>query len=312
MRKLKHIFTAMAVALCMVFAVGCYRIDAQKMDKVKGTYKLTTYTRTDGDTDVVTNYITDRGFETYLVVTGTGKGYFAHKDNDMAAYATEVLLTYEYDEEKTSHVSYVSYQDSVNSSRLPHTNFGVAKDVLNYSRPVLKTHSTWLNNLDGFTLRWEKVSKDTDLSYVREKLSGMKEYTYEGYAANAIYSINSYSSADNTTVLPEAEFPYQYYFIEMDASTMKATSYYALKTDLAPQTKTEDIVLVDSEQPWQIIQIGETVWTKGDWTYSYSRTVTVGEGENAVTHTEHMNIVEKTWTADTIATLIANKMPAQE
>lgn len=170
MKKLRYIFTAMALALCMIFAVGCYRVDAQKMDKVKGTYQLTTYKITDGDTDVVTDYITEKGYETYLVVTGAGTGYLAHKDNDTAAYLTEVALSYEYDEEKTNLVAYVSYE---NSSLLRHNKFGVAKNSLNFSRPVYKPQSDIFNNLDGLNIAWTKVSDDTDLSYVNEKLGAL-------------------------------------------------------------------------------------------------------------------------------------------
>ena len=86
------------------------------MKSVKGTYKLTNYTytpqyeRKEGYTPTTIDYIADRGYEVYLVVTGESEGYYVHKDNEVEAYSTKVSLTYEYDQDDSSKVSRVQYK----------------------------------------------------------------------------------------------------------------------------------------------------------------------------------------------------------
>ena len=93
MRKLKCLLSALLIVMLMVLSTGCYIVNGQKMWRVKGTYELTHYTFTNGKTDTVTDYIAEKGYKVYLVVTGNGTGYYVHKDDETEAYYREVSLS---------------------------------------------------------------------------------------------------------------------------------------------------------------------------------------------------------------------------
>ena len=104
MRKIKGFVTSLLVAFVAFSSFGCYMVSGQKMDRVKGTYKLTSYTRIpqyerrEGYTPKMINYLTDeeRQYVDYLVVTGNGSGYYVHKDVNTPAYSKEVTLSYQF------------------------------------------------------------------------------------------------------------------------------------------------------------------------------------------------------------------------
>ena len=186
--RLKHVCLALLTAFSLMLLSGCMMINAQKMRVVKGTYKLSSYTytpeyeRKEGYTPKTVDYIADKGYEEYLVITGEGIGYFAHKDNDGNAYITEVQLSYEYHEEDSSKVKVVKYKKSTDSQA---QELGVQKGRLNYSKPSINytqlitkkemTTSSW-------SVAWEKVDGATDVSYAKAKLGNVAQYSYEEFA----------------------------------------------------------------------------------------------------------------------------------
>ena len=274
----------LAVSLTMPLFSGCFMVNSQKMKRVKGTYKLTNYTytpkyeRKEGATPVTVDYIADRGYEVYLVVTGEDRGYYVHKDNETTAYSKEVSLTYEYDTEETSKIKFVSYQDSTEGKE---NQFGVTRDALNYSKPAFDYTELFTDKpmrSEDIRKDWKKVDSATDLSYVKEQLGELREYTYDGWANRGLYSISAYSLPDDTDALPEEEIPYLYYYVAIDGTTsMKATVYYALKSDSTPVQETKLITLVNG---WSKIKIGDSEWTAGQFGGSFYR---VFEDENLAT-----------------------------
>ncbi|MBR2341805.1 MAG: hypothetical protein IKA72_05305 [Clostridia bacterium] len=275
MKKLRSICIAFLTALITVMALtGCYAINGQKMKRVKGTYKLTHYTYRpsykSGNTPPATiDYIQDRGYEVYLVVTGTNRGYYVHKDNNTEAYSTEVDLSYEYNQEDSALVDYVYYRTPRASDT---EKFGVTKNRLNYSNPGIELFGTVQAREDK---DWEKVDDATDLSYVREQFDVLKEYSYDEYAMEGIYSLNSYNweSYSEETL----ENPYHYYFVSIDATLKKATVAYLKKDGSEAVRETKDITLLDG---WRNFKTGDIEWTK-DELYSgidkYYYTVIAGE-----------------------------------
>jgi len=313
MKKLRTVYIMLAISLTMPLFSGCFAINSQKMKRVKGTYQLTNYTytpsyeRREGYTPVTIDYIADRGYEVYLVVTGDGSGYYVHKDNETTAYSKEVSLSYQYDQEDTSKVSYVKYKDSTESNW---NDFGVTRNALNYSRPafdyteIITKRKMRSESIDK---DWKKVDEATDLSYVKSKLGELKEYSYEGWANRGLYELNSYTSADNTMVLLEESFPYLYYYVAFDTSSkMTATTYYALKTDNVPVVKTETITL---SPDWTKILIGSEEWTAGDWGSSFYQVV--GEITEADSFRREMNRIRFDYTLEELESLIASKQPVE-
>ena len=186
MRKIKYWLVVLLIVAFSMLSFGCYAVQGQKMKTVKGTYKLVHYTytpsyeRKEGYTPTTIDYIADRGYEVYLVVTGTNMGYYVHKDNNTSAYSMEVTLLYEYDQEDSSKVEYVTYADATQiGSSTSGRKFGVTKNKLNYSLPAFDytqpfTHKKMRS--EDIQKDWEKVDKATDLSYVKKQLGEIKEY----------------------------------------------------------------------------------------------------------------------------------------
>ena len=172
MRKLR-IFALIALGIAFaLLSTGCYMVKGQKMSNVKGTYELTSYSRTNGKTNSVTNYITD-GYTAYLIVTGTSEGYYVVNDGETVPYYRNVTLSYLYNEEDASIVEYVIYRlEGSNEEQ----KLGVTKDNLNFSRPVVKFSDNVYS--DGLSMSFKKVSKKIDFSYVQEKLGTLAEYAF--------------------------------------------------------------------------------------------------------------------------------------
>ncbi len=176
MRKIRLLSLMLALGLLITSVTGCSLVKAEKMEKVKGTYKLTNLKITDAETKEVTDCIVEKGYEEYFIVTGEEKGYYVHKDNQTEqAYYREVWLTYEYDEEDSSLVKSVAYRYSQYGNSYEY-RFGVAYGGLNFSKPPYNPQADWLNALDGEEWDWKKESDAIDLSYATEKLGELVAY----------------------------------------------------------------------------------------------------------------------------------------
>ena len=171
MRKLKILASTLLIVMLIVMSAGCYVVKGQKMSRVKGTYELTRYTRTNGKTSEVTDYIEEYGYRVYLVVTGSGEGYYVYQDQQSITprYQT-VTLSYEYNQDNSKLVEYVIYR----MYNAEEQRFGVTKNALNFSRPSIK----WSENVaqDGIDMDWKRVSAKTDLSYAEAQLGALEKY----------------------------------------------------------------------------------------------------------------------------------------
>ena len=174
---MKIFLSMLLMVLLMVASAGCYVVQGQRMGKVKGTYELTSYYRTNGKTNATTNYLETQGYQVYLVVTGSSAGYLVYKDNDDgASYYQTLSLSYTYQEDSSDKmgglfekVEYVTFQYAGNEQK-----FGVTSDHLNYSRPAIKLSDKIYS--DGLGIGWTKVDKATDLSYAEAKLGSLTAY----------------------------------------------------------------------------------------------------------------------------------------
>jgi len=315
MRKIKYWLVVLLIVAFSMLSFGCYVVQGQKMKNVKGTYKLVHYTYTpsyekrEGYTPTTIDYIADRGYEVYLVVTGTNMGYYVHKDNDTPAYSTQVSLSYEYNQDDSSKIDYVSYADATQTTSSSTCKFGVTKNRLNYSLPAfdytqLFTHKKMRS--EDVDKDWEKVDKATDLSYVKKQLGEIKEYGYEEYAMRGIYELTNYQSTQTDAATDTAvENPYQYYFIALETATgaTSATVYYALKTDLTPVQKT--VTLTQAEGDWAKMTIDGIEWTiDPTWgNYYYNEANGIRQEINRI-----YGEVSQTY----IQELIQNKLPITE
>lgn len=286
MKKTRILLVALLVIAFAVNMAGCYMISGQKMDKVKGTYKLTNYTytpsyeRKEGYTPTTRNYIEDEKYlyEDYLIVTGTGNGYYVHKEANAPAYVKEVTLSYEYGTDDPSVIEYVIYNDAmtVTSSTNNGNRLGVSKNVLNFSRPAFDYTQLFTKKpmrTEDVYMRWEKVDNATDLSYAKAQIgTALKSYDFEAFAARGIYELGTSTNIETGEV---AEYPYQYFYYVIDTAegVTTATMYYALQETPTMQVK-ETVSLTHTAGDWSEMTLDGEVWridpTWGNYYYSES------------------------------------------
>ena len=111
------------------------------MSELKGTYRLVSYTytpsheRKEGRTPTTYDYVNDEKYkyEDYLVITGSGRGYYAHRDASGDAYVKEITLNYEYNQENSSRIDYVIYNDALTQGNTAGgiSRLGVSGETLN-------------------------------------------------------------------------------------------------------------------------------------------------------------------------------------
>ena len=163
----------LVLTLVVAFASSCYIGTGTTMKKAKGTYELTGYTITDALTNDVTDKIAENGIKSYLIVTGESKGYYVYKSDSTPAYYREVYLSYEYSENNTRLVTYLTFrfegQSTDDAQRL-----GINSNSLNYSRPAIKLSE--LLHTDGLSYTWTKVSTAIDLSFAESQLGTIPAY----------------------------------------------------------------------------------------------------------------------------------------
>lgn len=310
MKKLKTVCVTMALLLGMTALSGCFIINSQKMKDVKGTYQLTHYTytpkyeRKEGYTPKTIDYIADRGYEVYLVVTGESKGYYVYKDNQTEAFSKEVSLSYQYSTENTSEIDYVKYMDSTSSEW---SEFGVTKDALNYSKPAFDYTELFTQRpmrSEALDKGWKKVDDATDLSYVKEKMGAIKEYGYDDFKVMGLYELNSYTYTQESA--ETLENPYQYFFVAVDTAkgVMRAKVYYALKIDGVARTESYTITQL---QGWQKVQIGNMEWEQdATWSNQYYNTTA---GENPIKQT--IVNIDRDISETHIQEVITSRMPTE-
>ena len=187
MKILKKISVVLLLVALSLATTGCYVIRAQTMRNLKGTYKLTTYTytasyeRREGYTPKTINYIEDEEYlyEEYLVVTGTGTGYLVHKDATGKADVKEVSLAYSYSQEDTDKIEYLMYSEGLSvSDASGKYRLGVNGKTLNYSKLAFDYTQLITKKpmrSEDINVRWTKVDRATDLSYVQSQISGLPE-----------------------------------------------------------------------------------------------------------------------------------------
>lgn len=271
MKKFRILLVALLVIAFVATLTGCYMISGQKMDKLKGTYKLASYTytpsyeRKEGHTPNKYDYINDEKYlyEDYLIITGTSTGYYVHKEANAPAYVKEVTLSYEYSTEDSSKVEYVTYYDALNAGSTTNNgnHLGVSRGGLNFSRPAFDYTQLFTGKKmrsEDLYVRWEKVDKATDLSYVKKQLGELKEYSYEAYAVRGIYELGNPTEIETGNV---QESPYQYCFYVIDTAkgVTTATVHYALRE--TPTQQVTKTVSYSADSSWSTMTIESVLWT---------------------------------------------------
>lgn len=271
MKNVKRLFAVILTVIWMVALAGCYTISGQKMRTVKGTYKLTNYTytpkyeRKEGYTPRTFNYLEDEEYqyEDYLIITGTSMGYYVHKEANSPAYVKEVTLSYEYNAENSSKVEYVIFNDALTVNENSGFNkMGITRNSLNYTKNAFDYNELLTKRpmrSEALSVRWTKVSGDTDLSYAQTEIGELKKYDYKAFGTRGIYQCNAPWDIQ-TGVVQDTPYQYFYYVIDTAENVRKATAYYALKTSPTQQVVQEFLVERIAED-WSQVAFDGVTWT---------------------------------------------------
>ena len=275
--KIKRLLAILLIVTMLFSTASCYMISGQKMNKVKGTYKLTTYSytpkheRREGYTPKTYDYINGEEYlyEDYLIVTGSSTGYYVHKQVGQDAYVKEVTLSYEYSQDDSSKVEYIIYNDSitVNGDEGGLNRLGVNRDFLNYSKASFDYKELFTKKemrSESLSVSWKKVDKATDLSYVEEQLGNLIKYDYKSFSVRGIYHLLT----SNNTVgddISENKYQYFYYVIDTAENGIRATAFYALKSSPSTvESREASISRIDDE--WNSIKLDGNIWTVDPYT----------------------------------------------
>lgn len=311
MRKTRTLLSLLVIAALILSFASCYFISGQDMEDLEGTYKLTSFTytpkyeRKEGYTPTERDYVNGESFlyEDYLVITGESTGYYAHKDASGQTYVKEVKLSYEYDTEDSDEIEYVTFEDALSSSNDIEVNrLGVNGDVLNYTKSAYD-YTTLITQVDmrseSVSVRWEKVSDDTDLSYVKEKLGNLKSYDYEGYKRRGIYELTTSKNIETGEYL-DSEYLYLFYVIDTYDGASTATLHYAQASD--PEQKFTRTVTFSYSSDLTSLTVGADTWTlESMWGNYY-----ISQSGNME---YHYSLVSNIPTSTALENLIENKMP---
>ena len=275
--KIKRLLAILLIVTMLFTTASCYMISGQKMNQVKGTYKLTTYSytpkheRRDGYTQKTYDYINGEEYlyEDYLIITGSSIGYYVHKQVGQDAYVKEVTLSYEYSQDDSSKVEYIIYNDSitVNGDEGGLNRLGVNRDTLNYTKASFDYTELFTKRemrSESLSVSWKKVNKATDLSYVEEQLGNLIKYDYKSFSVRGIYHLLT----SNNTVgddISENKYQYFYYVIDTAENGIRATAFYALKSSPSTvESREASISRIDDE--WNSIKLDGNIWTVDPYT----------------------------------------------
>ena len=272
MKIVKHLLAMLLIVAVLLTTVSCYFVQVQKMKTVKGTYKLTYYTytpsyeRKEGYTPKTRDYVNGEEYmyEDYLIITGSSTGYYVHKAVGVEPYVKEITLSYEYDSEDSSKVEYITYKDAltVNAS-IGVYRLGITKNNLNYTKVAIDYTEVFTKRpmrTESVSVRWEKVDRATDLSFVKDQTGNLKSYDYNAFGTRGIYDLGSPVELETGKVI-ESEYQYFFYVIDTAENAIRATAYYALKESQNEQI-TKSVTISKSADDWSIITIDGDTWTR--------------------------------------------------
>lgn len=257
--------------------VGC---NSTTLDKVVGTYMLTTKTEQHIDAEEATDLIAKNGIVCYVVLDGSEKGYYVYGDDDTPVNCKEIRVEYTRssdDDNKINSVQFyfsltdtsdfdayfVNYDNEAKTNRLVFKKPAVRSDVASWS---------YTENVE-FT----RISSEASLSVVNNKLGA--DLKAIPLALANLHGINAVSASFVGDSETDYISPYIYYYYDIDAADGVAKLYYALKSDLVKHeedlTFSYDLSSAD-ENDKGTVTLGKTVFALTS-SYCASRTETTDD-----------------------------------
>ena len=165
-RRLISLATVLALLILSAAVLSsCYVVKSGKMNKIEGTYQLTSYS---GKGD----YLTERGMVLYIVIRADGTANLVWKNQHTGPHYQDITCSFESDPEKSGYYSYVLID--FENGKSP-TRFGVqAAGLFEIDTKLNSSTLAWNDTSDlsqgthTVNLTFTRVSKSTDLSYINE------------------------------------------------------------------------------------------------------------------------------------------------
>lgn len=246
MKKIKRRVVSCAMLVILIFSLfslcGCYVVNSGKMKNVEGTYLLTKYsTRKD--------HIEVDGVTLYIVIRADGKGYYAYKDNDTSLYFSPLRCRYTSDTEKSGYYSYVDIDFTGDGEW---QTFGIDSRTfekrLNSSKNVYKGNifeGTW--GVDyTISVGFDRVSKATDLSYIKKALGEADILPYGVSRLSGAYEFNQTLSTNPAFAEAGGGSDISYVYIIFDFQNGKAKAWYATNGSTEVKRAEFDVKLTGS------------------------------------------------------------------
>lgn len=262
--------------LIACLTVGC---NSTTLDKVVGTYMLTTKTEQRIDAEEATDFIDKYGIKCFVVLDGSEKGYYVYGDNTTPTACKEIKVEYVESSNDDGKISSVRFYLNPNNltdydSYFVDYNSKTRKNYLVYKKQAIRSeHIDSLNYAK--TTEFTQLSTDASVSVVNGYLgTNLKVIPY---ALSNLHGINAVSAHD--AAYAEYETHYVYYYYDIDAAERTAKLYYALKSDLVQREETLSMsynLSKQTEETKGTITLGEIVFTLSA-SYYASRTETIDD-----------------------------------
>ena len=240
MKKLLAL-TIVCISLAAVVLSGCYVTKAARKRDMLGIYELTTYTY-DGK-----NLLEEDKIVNYLVIPESGYGYYVYKEGDFDYIVQEMTVNFIPDETEPNKYSYIEYRLSGDSEN---TKLGYVRGNLNANRIRYRWINNQLTHYYVYT-SFNRITKKTQLSYLEDKIGKLPPaLSYNTALFDGVYSyqFEEFGGSSMSNDIPEGyENPYVYWYVDLELSKNKATSYYMLKEDEVAVVKEHSISLRANE-----------------------------------------------------------------
>lgn len=255
--------------------VGC---NSTTLDKVVGTYMLTTKTEQRIDAEEATDFIDKYGIRCFVVLDGSEKGYYVYGDDSTPITCKEIKVEYVESSNDDGKISSVRFYLNPNNptdydSYFVDYNSKTRKNYLVYKKQAIR--SEIIDSLNyAKTTEFTQLSTEASVNVVNKYVD--VDLKVIPYALGNLHGINAVSVYD---VASSSEYPspYVYYYYDIDAAERTAKLYYALKSDLVPHEENVTLTYDLSQQTENIkgtVTLGETVFTLNS-SYYASRTETI-------------------------------------
>lgn len=238
---LSAVFSAIFALFAFAPFFGCssYQSKAGKLSELVGTYQLTSYTtKPDASTEEI-DLLSETGAEAYLIVGENSYGYYVYKDNSTPVWCDSVFIEYTPDDEEPDLIKAIEYTCGIPDHHWtkemcpgygtePPMGFNVKTKSLSYHR--LRTSSKIFGKQTDLRATYKKVSDDTTLAFVENKLS----VSFGTLARYELKNLDRFLVFEPTNDSPEYG-KYDYFLMRYHATTQTADYYYKEKEGQAKE-----------------------------------------------------------------------------